>query len=287
LLLPLALIMYTFVVLSLPILRFKKPHIKREFHMPFAIPICIFLVIFNIALVVIWLLFEHGAWSSLKLGLSFLAVGIPVYFLIEMYFDPKAIRKVNDLFSYFTLWTEKISLPLWVRKEILELLGNVHNKSVLEYGCSVGTLTITLAEAVGVRGKLHATDISKRDINIVEKRIKKSGYTHVKITHDPIGNRIHPNVPKIDAVVSVAAIGYTQKVKTVLRHINQRLPIGGKIVFVDYDKFFDIIPNVEWISKNEFIKEKFESSGFKVDVVRKQGFAWQYVYIYGKKVKSI
>ena len=69
--------------------------------------------------------------------------------------------------------------------------------------------------------------------------------------------------------------------------MNKRLKKGSMIYLIDYDKFFDIIPNQEWLSDDKKIKNTFKKSGFEVDVKRKQGFAWKYIYIIGKKVKHI
>jgi len=68
--------------------------------------------------------------------------------------------------------------------------------------------------------------------------------------------------------------------------MNKRLKVGSKIFFLEYDKIFELISNVAWISKDEEIKKVFHKNGFTVDVIRKQGFAWKYVYIYGVKFKD-
>ena len=82
-------------------------------------------------------------------GLVLILFGVPIYFLLEMYYDPRAIRIIDDFLAYFTLFTERIALPVKVRKEIVRLLGNIKGKTVLEFGCNVGTLTMDLAEEVG------------------------------------------------------------------------------------------------------------------------------------------
>ena len=69
--------------------------------------------------------------------------------------------------------------------------------------------------------------------------------------------------------------------------MNKRLRKGSKICFVDYDKFFDLIPNVGWLSDDNKIKKIFRDNGFNVGVIRKQGFAWKYVFIYGTKLKNV
>jgi len=284
LLLPLGLILYIFTILTIPILRYKYPDMHRSFKVPFANIGSIIIVLFLISLVVIWVLQEPNAFQLLKLGLSFIVIGIPIYMLLVIYYDPDAIVKVNDALAYFTLITERFVLPKSVRKEILTLLGDIKNKTVLEFGCSVGTLTLHLAEKVKPNGKIFATDLSKKDLIITQNRMRKRGHEHVVVIHDEHQmNRIHPDIPHVDAIVSIGMMGYLQDVKKVLAEMRELLPYGGKIVFVDYADFFKIIPNVAWLSKDETIEKIFRESGFSVFVTRKKGLFWNYVYVYGIK----
>ena len=47
-----------------------------------------------------------------------ITVGIPFYFLVEMFYDPKAIVRVNEWLSYFVVVGEKFSFPFSIRKKI-------------------------------------------------------------------------------------------------------------------------------------------------------------------------
>jgi amino acid transporter/precorrin-6B methylase 2 len=288
LLIPLAIVIYSFTLVSLVSLRYKKPHLKRHFKVPFGKVGPILVILFNIFLIVMWATHEEGAIDSLKFGGSLVLVGIPIYFLLEMYYNPKSIRIVQDTLAYLTLITEGIGLPVKRRKEIIALLGKIKGKTVLEYGCSVGTLTMHLAKEVGKGGRVYATDSSKREVDIAQKRLDKKGHKHVKVLHDEDHHkRIHPHVPKLDTAVSVGMMGYVQDMGAVLSDVNKRLKKGAKICFVDYDKFFDIIPNKEWLGDDKKIKRMFHNAGFTVGVLRKQGFAWKYVIIYGVKFKNV
>ena len=157
---------------------------------------------------------------------------------------------------------------------------------MLEYGCSVGTLTLALAEHVGESGYIYATDHSKRALKIAKKRIAKRGHIHVQFLYDNEHTaRIHPDIPKVDAIVSVGMIGYVQKMEHVL--MNQKLDVGGKVCFLDYDNFFSIIPNVDWLAKDDYIHDLFLRTGFKVEITRKEGLFWQYIFIYGEKIDAV
>jgi len=61
------------------------------------------------------------------------------------------------------------------------------------------------------------------------------------------------------------------------------LPEAGRICFVEYDKFFGILPNIEWIHDDETIKKFFKEAGFAVRVIRKRYLFWQHIFIYGLK----
>ena len=287
-LLPLALVIYIAILLALVILRFKRPEIKREFKVPFGTVGPILVVSIMIALLLTWIFMEEDALKLIILALSLIALGIPIYFLLELYYNPKSIRKTNNLLAYLSLWTERLALPISVRKEIIRLLGDIKDKKLLEFGCSVGTLTMHLAEEVGKNGKIYATDISEKDIEITKNRLEKRGHKHVKVIHDlQHHSRVHPHVPNVHTIASVGTLSYVKDVENVLKHMNKRLQLGSKICFVEYDKLFDIIPNKEWLNEDKKIKEIFKKAGFKVNVKRKQGFAWGYIFIHGKKIKNV
>ncbi|MFC1754564.1 amino acid permease [Thermoproteota archaeon] len=285
-LLPMLLVIYCVVLVSVVVLRYKKPNLKRYMTVPFGKVGPIIISLIFIALMGVWVTHTEGAFMKVRLALSLILLGIPLYFLLQLYYNKKVIIKVNDTFANVARLTENINLPKGVRQKMIQLLGDVKNKSVMEYGCGVGTLTMLLAEKVKPRGKLYATVISPHEKAIVEKRLKKEGHNHVTIYKvDP--DKIHPGIPRIDTVVSAGMIGYVAEEEKILKKLNKKLKIGNKIVFLDYDKFFDVIPNIEWLSNDAEIKDIFDKAGFKVTVVRKQGVAWQYIYIFGRKYKNI
>jgi len=286
LLVPIVLVMYSAVLFSMVVLRYKKPNLKRYFKAPAGVVGPLLTILVLLGILAAWVMHEADALLLVELGFLFILCGLPVYFLIEMYFDPVMIIKVNDFFAYITYLTERLTLPKRVRQEMIRLLGDMKGKSIMEYGCGVGTLTLLLAEEVTAKGKIYATDESKHALEILKKRVEKKEHRHVKLYLDK-PNKVHPTVPKIDAVVSIGMIGYLQKEEEVLRQINKRLAKGAKIVMLDYDRFFDVIPNIEWLSSDKRIKQVFKKCGFRVKVDRKWDYAWQNIYIYGTKVRSV
>jgi ubiquinone/menaquinone biosynthesis C-methylase UbiE len=294
LLVPLGLVMYTSVLLAVPILRFKKPELKRVFKVPLGKIGPGIAVLFFAILVFLWAVNEPQSMSILGLGGSLILIGVPMYLMAELYNDPEMITEVNDVLAYLTLFTEKINLPHSVIKEILELLGDLNGKDILEFGCGVGSVTIKLAEAVGPSGIVYATSFSKNHLKITKKRTAlqnwlsdKRIFGQVKLIHDlEHTSRVHPHVGRIDAAVSVGMIGYLQDVEKVLKEVFELMPYGGKICFVDYGDFFHLIPNVHWLANNENIERVFRNTGFSVQVKRKKGLFWNYIFIYGIKYQE-
>lgn len=284
LLLPMILIVYSATMLSLVILRFKMPDIERPFKVPFGKVGPIILIVILLALVGYWGFSVEGAVQVAKIGLSLVIFGIPIYILLLFYYDPDAIVKINNSFAGLNLLLENLLLPKSVRREIMALFKDIENKHILDYGAGVGTLTLHLAEAVGPNGKIYATDISKKNLNILEKRLKKRGHTHVELIHDQHHvSRVHPDVKLVDMVFSVGMMGYMQNIKKILSDISDVLPENGRIFFGEYVDFFWILPNVEWLSTNENIKKLFKEAGFSVRVIRRRGLFWNYVFVYGIK----
>jgi basic amino acid/polyamine antiporter, APA family len=292
-LVPLATILYCGVMVSLLLLRKTKPDHPRYMRVPYAkfgIP---FVLLFLLALMFIWASETHGAWNTLAFCASLVALGLPLYMLVELYYNPKAIIKANDFFAKFALFTEKISIPKWVKEKIFLLVGDLNGKSVLEYGCNVGTLTIPILKKIGPHGRLYATDISLKNLQITQSRIKKHQKRNshlpssVKIIHDMDQMiRIHPSIPYSDVIISFGMLSYVQNLNKVLDDLHSILPEGGQICLVEFADYFKVIPNVDWLSTDEEVKKLFSKSGFSIRVVREKGLLWNYVFVYGIKSKN-
>ncbi|MBD3260039.1 amino acid permease, partial [Candidatus Woesearchaeota archaeon] len=251
-LVPLVLFMYAMVMVSVPVLRYRKPDLKRHYKVPLGKIGPYIIAGILVSLIFYWMFMTEGAFSLLRLAFSFVLLGIPVYLLLELYYNPRAIEVVNDLLAYFALLFENWLIPKSLRKRIITLLGHVKGKTVLELGCTVGTLTRELAKEVGKDGRVIATDISLRNIKIAKNRMKK--FPHVKVMHHRDPNNLHPEIPKINAVVAVGSLGYTEKISSLLQQLNKKMGTGEKLCFLEFDRFFRVIPNIPWLTKDESIK---------------------------------
>lgn len=283
LLVPMVLLMYAGVVCAFLALRMKFPKAERPFRIKGGFIIGILLLIAVGGLIGTWIATGHNALPIATLGISFVLIGIPIYLLLNAYYNPAATIKLTEFFAYFTLLLENFLLPRRVRQEILTIFHHLEEKHILEYGAGVGTLTLHLAEKVGPKGRITATDISERNLRILNRRLQKKGILHVATLHDPHQvNRLHPTVAGVDFVYSVGMLSYIQDLQKVLKEFAKAMPESGKICFVEYVDFFRILPNPEWLDDPVALKEIFSEAGFGVQVIKIRGLFWNYLFIYGE-----
>jgi basic amino acid/polyamine antiporter, APA family len=283
-LVPLALIMYVAVLIAVPILRMKLPHITRLFKVPFGTVGPLIVSGFFISIIAAWLYSSPTSIETFKLLLSFVFFGVPIYLLLMFYYDPDVIVRLNDFFAYFTLAFERVLIPRKIEKHIFTHIQDIQGKTVLEFGCGVGTVTRELAAKAGPTGIIYATDVSYTSVKIANRRIARRGHINVRFIHDIHQvNRVHHSIPNVDIIVSVGMLGYLQDIKKVLKEMNALMPEGGKIIFVDYVDLFKVIPNVSWLSHREELIELFRECGFSVKVEKIKGLLWNYMFISGIK----
>ncbi len=292
---PLAALMYMIVLLTVPIFRITRPELERPYKAPFGKVLPLVVVLFLLMTIAVWAFSTAAAFSLLMLSLSIILIGVPLYLLVELYYDPKMIMSINDMFSFLNLLTENFSYPKSIRTEIMSFVGNLRGKTVLEFGCGVGTFTMDLLRAVGPGGTVYATTFSGNDLKIARKRVEKKKweteghvYGEARFIHDPEQfYRVHPDVPRADVVISVGVLGYTQDIKRVLNDMRRLLSSGGKLCFVEYSDFFRVLPSVEWLSSDKKIEELFRDAGFSVRVTRQRSFLWNRIFIYGFRYRGI
>ncbi|MBR9692810.1 amino acid permease [Candidatus Woesearchaeota archaeon] len=284
LLLPIVLILYAVVILAFLVLRWKQAETERPFKFRGGVPISFLLIGCILALLIMWITLDHSAIDTLQLAGGFLFFGVPVFLLLSFYYNPSAIIGMTEFFAYGNLLLERFLLPKRIRREMLSLFKRLEKQHVLEYGSGVGTLTLHLAERVGPEGKVTATDISARNIRILERRLKRRHITHVRTLHDPHQiNRVHPEIKEVDIVFSVGMLSYIQDMQKVLKDVHKVLPEHGRVCFVEYVDYFRFLPNPKWLDDENTLKELFAEAGFSVQVTKLHGIFWNYLFVYGVK----
>lgn len=284
LLVPIVLVAYSFVIMSVTILRFKKPELKRHFKVPFGKTGPILITLFLLSLIYMWLTHTPGALHILQIALSFLLLGIPIYLMVELCYNSPTITYVNEKLSYPILVFEHLFFHISYNKQLLKSLGNLKGKKVLEYGSGTGSLTRRLTQKVTSKGHVYAFDPVKHNIKVALSHLHKHSHLHL-FHHAHLHHfKIKEKVPKVDALISSGSLSYVQRPQAFLTHLAKKCKKGAKISILEYDNFFHFIPNVEWISDEKKLHTFFSKAGFKVQIQKKRTILWQRIIITGHKL---
>lgn len=281
LLVPLVLIVYSFVMLSVVKLRISKPNLERSFKAPFGKIGPVLIVIFNVALLSVWLSQVNGAFSVFGLGLLLLVFGVPLYLMIKLETDIKFTEKFFDRISWF--WN--ISFQLWYTKEdtnnVIRKARIKDNATVLDFGCGTGITTLELAKRLREKGTIIALDMSKKQLEKaftkIEKAMKISNVVFIKESH-----LVPFKKNSFDAIVSVGTLGHLDNPKEALEKIFYFLKPGGSFSFMAFGRALGI-PSQEFLSEKDQIKELFKEFDPKVKIMKDYKKFSEYWYIWGQK----
>ncbi len=280
LLVPLVVIMYSVVLLSVTRLRVKQPDTHRPFSAPFPKLGPVILVAFNVVLLYIWLSSIPTAVDIFLLDVFFVLFGIPLYLLIKLRTDEKFTEKFYDSIS--VMWDTLFSV--WYGKnEINKVINKLKLKEgvrVLDFGAGSGITTMAIAKRIGRHGLVVAIDLSEKQLI---KAVKKSrAIRHPNIIFMKT-SKINFKKNSFDAVTMVNVLEHLKYPEKELKTIFRYLRKGGRFSVLSFGKSFGI-PAPEHIASKNSIDELFRKSGVKKINIRKENKRFsEYWYIWGRK----
>ena len=283
-LLPLALIIYFFMVIAVPILRFSKPNEKRTFKFPLGRIIPFLISGVFLLLLANWVTTVPNAIKMLLFSFSLIILGIPIYLLLEIYYDPRFITKLNE---YFYPIFKQTGYDWMTRNEIYTFVDDFESKTVLEIGSGAGRLTEDLLKKVGKYGTVYATSFSYTELKHLKAKLEKSydsgeAMGHPVLIHDSQHfTRIPPEVKKVDVIISSGFLAYIQDLDKFLEHASKVMNKTGKIIFVEDINHFHMIPDPEFLSNIKEVDAVFRKHGFSIRIRKEFGLFSNKLIIYG------
>ena len=113
---------------------------------------------------------------------------------------------------------------------LLDCLRLAGGESVLEIGCGTGAVTLPLAQAVGVHGRVVAVDISEPMLGVARQRIAESGMHNVTLLQgDAQVFAFEPAA--FDVATSRMGVMFFADPVAAFRNIGGALKPGGRLVF--------------------------------------------------------
>ncbi len=281
--LPLAIIMYVIVMLSVPKLRISKPKLKRGFKVPF--PIATTLII---SAILLGCLVISTTLQSILLGFVLVCLGIPLFIIPSLGYHEKITKKISDFSARISYLFNKKKIENDIVEHIENYLSDITVRRVLDLGCGVGVLTNRIArEVIPTDGKVYGIDFSKKSLKIANRISKLKDIKNIEFIYENFYNmekskKLDKKLKNLDAVVGIGVLGYIDRLDFVLEQMNKRLRKNGKIYFVDYDYPGHFLDKY-LLEHDDAIYDLFESHGFEVKIWRQKKLLWTYVHIYGKK----
>ncbi len=283
LLIPLILLLYSAVLLSVVILRYKKPNMERPFKVPLGRIGPLITVLFMAFLMYMFISQTHGAMDILKISLSLIAFGLPAYFFIEIFYEDKYVNLRRDWAARLKHNYHKMPLPKMTFRRILKYVGPLtEDSTILDYNCGVGSFSRRIMKKHDFK-KIFAVDHSKEEIKVFKKHIpvKFKDYVHVDYRSSW---QIPKKIKKVDVFVSFNALGYVKNIPDFLRHVKKTLSKDGKFCFYISHSIINMTPNALTVGDKKKILKIFREAGLEAGYVRRSSVFRTKIFIYGKKV---
>ncbi len=182
----------------------------------------------------------------------------------------------NKISPVYDLLSERSEAPM--RKAGLALLCAKAGESVLEIGFGTGHSLVSLAKAVGPKGKVFGLDLSDKMVKVARENLAGLGFLERAKLRCGDATQLPYAPESLDAVFISFTLELfdTPEIPMVLRECKRVLRPGGRIVVVGMSK--DAKPDpllavYEWTHKHFpnfvdcrpiYVREALENAGFKI-----------------------
>ncbi|MBW2971502.1 amino acid permease, partial [Candidatus Woesearchaeota archaeon] len=283
LLIPLIILLYSAVLLSVVILRYKKPDMPRPFKAPFGKFGPFVTVAFMAFLMYMYLKETHGAIELIKISMSLIAFGIPAYFAIEIFYEQRYINMRRNLRAYLRHNYHKIPLPRPTFNRIHRLIGDTHKDTViLDYDCGVGGFTRSLIRRGMPFKKIYAVDKAHFQVRVFKKNLPEAFKRRVTI-YERESWRLPKRIDGVDVFVSFNSLGYMDDIPAFLKHMKSVLNRKGRFCFYIKNTFINMTPNALDVEDKKKIVSLFAAQGLEAEYHTRKRLFSEEIYINGRK----
>ncbi len=283
LLIPLILILYSAVLLSVSILRFKKPDIPRAFKAPFGKIGPFVTAVFMFFLLWMFINETHGALDLLRISGSLILFGIPAYFAIEIFYEPKYITIRKNLMAKIYHYYHRTPLPKPLFRQILRLMPVKKKAIVLDYDCGLGGFTRQLIRNNVKFKKIFAVDKSKEEIKVFKEKIPDHYKDKIEIMYRKSW-MLPEKVKNVDVFLSKNSLGYIKDIPEFLVHLRKAMAKNARFCFYIHNHFVNVTPNALITEDRKKVLELFRKAKLDAKYLRKKYLFKEEIFIYGTKI---
>lgn len=268
-LIPLILFIYSAVLLSVVVLRFKKPNLKRPFKVPFGKVGPILTILFMVGLLAGFIFETHGALHILKISTSLVVFGIPAYFFIELFYLPVYVTMRRNLRATIQHWMHLTYKPLPGFKKMLRLTEP--KGTVVDYNSPHGAITRLLQKSLV---DIETFNMSSEEV----KHLKRLKLKHVKVKK--IKFYALPKT-KANTFYSFEDLGQVQDLDLFLTYVSKLLRKKGKFCFFVRNSLVNFHPNGVLLDDKKKVISLFKEYGLKASYLKQKRGMYTNIFIYG------
>jgi basic amino acid/polyamine antiporter, APA family len=287
-LIPMIIILYTAILLSVTILRIRKPELERPFVVPYGKYGPIVIVFFMLVLLALFIFEVDNSIKLLKVSLALISFGIPSYFFIEIFYNSKYVNIRKKIRAFFSHHYHSMPFPKKKFKTILKMLDVKRNSTkeykILDYDCGVGSFTRELIKSGIPYSKIYAIDKSKEEIRIFSKKIPIHHKKKVYIIYRK-DSKIPKFIDKVDLFFSFNSLNKASSVSKFIEEMKSVLKKDGEFCFYINHTLLNVNENLLLLEDYSRTLELFERHGLSISYVKKKSLFKEEIFIVGKNKK--
>jgi basic amino acid/polyamine antiporter, APA family len=284
-LIPLILIVYSAVLLSLVILRFKRPELKRPYKVVFGKVGPLITMLFMVFLLIMFIKETHSAFDILRISAGLVAFGIPAYFAIELFYDKKYVTLRRNLMAKLSHHYHKLPLPKITFNKIISLVGPFNKKSnIMVYNSPMGTFTQKIVKTKMPFRKVIIANQSKEEVKVFKEKVSSEDRKHIDV-HLLRTLNIPTKSGKVDAFVSFNDLGHVKDVAGFVHDVKKVLNKKGKFCFYVKNGFMNMTPNALLVEDKKKMLALFKKEKLSVNYSKKSRLFKTEIFVYGKRVR--
>jgi ubiquinone/menaquinone biosynthesis C-methylase UbiE len=154
---------------------------------------------------------------------------------------------------------------------------------VADIGAGSGYYSLLLSKAVGLKGRVYATDIQPEMLTILKGKLEAQSITNVQLV---LGNETETKLPdaSVDLAIMVDVYHELQQPQVFLQSVRRALKPGGRLVLIEFRKEDPQVPiREEHKMSIREARQELEADGYRFERVLND-LPWQHILVFGGSV---
>jgi len=154
-----------------------------------------------------------------------------------------------------------------ILKKIIEELDIKEGMEIADFGCGAGYFTISMAKAVGQRGKVYSLDVLKTALESVHSKAKVEGLLNIESiwSNLEVANGSKLENESMDLVLSANILFQSTQKAGIIKEAKRVLKSKGKMVIIEWRENQLMGPSENLIISKNLAQDLVEKEGLKLE----------------------